>query len=432
MENIKLKEEFLDIKRENPNQDFAFSEEPTVDNYRQIGNELAVLESKLINAIITAAAGKLIYGNPKVYDRQKVGPYRVNLKRERYDNSLKGHIQFSVTRDVLTGRPYIDNPDGLFSTRGLGREWVFVNKDPRSGKLTADVETAEKVKSLLNKYAELVATYEPVRIEAIRQAEIATAEAKKAKARERRQIAQNTINRAKKIMDGMSKEDKEIVKNWVLNTVTRVEFLIPCGEIDIVGSSKETKRAEELTKKLDEKRIDFFNNYGLNELDFLDDMETGSPVVLGDVTLKWRNASIIAEKHLSNYAIWAVAGTMFLKDTLATAPEQVTSLIEKAKRITAKDSEEELAMKGSDKEIHSSVFCHAILLGLFEGNLNFLGNEATDIGRGGTLTGLDDTSIEVDADQESTIASVAEPDYDAIADEDPLGQDFPDVEDYDD
>jgi hypothetical protein len=425
-----LKEEFLDISRVDPDQVFEFSAEPSVDNYIQMSAELTNMEDMIISAVISAAAGKYIYGNRKVIkDDRKLGPYRVNLKRERYNKKISGGVQFSVTKVNPVGVPFIDNPDGLYSTRDLAaRAWTFVKKDPSTGKWVADSDTLEKVKALLDKFQELSARLTSVRAEFEARREFAAAEARRAATRERRQISQSAIERAKKIMNDMSDEDKEVIKNWALENVTRVEFSIPHGEIDFKGTAKETKRAEDITADLNRKRADFFDKYGLVENDYLDDMQSGTPVTIGDVTLKWRNAATTAEARVEYYNLWAVAGVMYLRSPLSAAPKQVITLVERAKRITLKQEDEEVAVKDADKEIHSSVFCHAVILGLFEGNLSFLNGSST-----GTLTGIDDVPADAPADRdaETTIADAGD-DYDAIASEAALSQDFPEVSDYDD
>lgn len=442
MKNIELKEEFLNIKPVNPDQEFTFSEAPSVDNYIKINTELTNLESVIIDAIISAAAGKYLYGNRKIVtDGRKLGPYKVNLKRERYDNRIRSGIRLSLTRVTSIGVPFIDNLDGMYSINGLlDRTWMFIKKDLSAGRWVEDTETAAKVKSLINTFYALEDQVKPARAEFERQREIAAAEDRRARTRERRQIAQSTITRARRILQGISAADQDIIKNWVLTTATKVEFLIPCGEIDSSGY-KDYKKAEELTDMLDRKRGDFFNNYGLTEADFLDDMHDGKPVTMGDVILKWRNATTIVEKNLSNYSLWAVSGTMFLKDTLKTAPEPVIELIEAAKRLTARDpvdpdhpEETDTALDLSEKVVHSSVFCHAVLLGLFEGNFNFLGGtpEAVKEPQTGKLTGLDPTSDEEDEamDELTTTVVDADDDYDKQAEDNPLGQDFDDPDDW--
>jgi hypothetical protein len=132
---------------------------------------------------------------------------------------------------------------------------------------------------------------------------------------------------------------------------------------------------------------------------------------------------------------------MFLKDTLKTAPEPVIELIEAAKRLTARDpvdpdhpEETDTALDLSEKVVHSSVFCHAVLLGLFEGNFNFLGGtpEVVKEPQTGKLTGLgsiSDGEDEAMAELTTTVVD-ADDDYDKQAEDNPLGQDFDDPEDW--
>lgn len=145
--------DFKPIKPVSPDKEFIFSGDPS-------NSELSILAAEIANAIITVAAGGLIYVRTDRLDQR--GPYKIQLakdtsralsfSKDRCLVELKGEkIEDSVKPDTFTPRTFpvadiLDSQTYLFVAR---------NTNPNGKKYIVDTERTEKIKSLVNTYIRL-------------------------------------------------------------------------------------------------------------------------------------------------------------------------------------------------------------------------------------------------------------------------------------
>jgi hypothetical protein len=196
------------------------------------------------------------------------------------------------------------------------------------------------------------------------------AEAKNVAFHERR--GNGAAERARRLMDTLSEEDKQTVKSWILENTTKVEFVVPYGDVgESYPELDDAKLAATLTKKLDRSRANFFRSYNLDEGNF----DEGIDATLGhNVYLKWRYAGVDfegkpAETSIHFFNNWYATSTMFFKTPLDNAPAAVVKMMQDAK---ARSHDDKAKYTGTDKFISSTVFCIEVIRDLFNGDLNFL------------------------------------------------------------
>lgn len=186
------------------------------------------------------------------------------------------------------------------------------------------------------------------------------------------------LSAAGKANDRISKLDaitKKIVKNWFAENITKIEFLVPSGDVSDIAeiqSEADLKLVEQIGEYFLEQQTNLFNWYNLNLVPSLDNKD---PILVGhNIVLKWRIPSQeTPEKTLSNYLnFWANSSVIYLKQPLENAPEEVKNVVKEAKR----RSKSTKAVYTETKNIISSnILSIEIINELFEGDLNFLINQ---------------------------------------------------------
>lgn len=170
-------------------------------------------------------------------------------------------------------------------------------------------------------------------------------------------------------MADLSVDTKELVKNWFLNNINRIEFSVPTGDLADAPIENEfdQKLVDEIKERfLDEqgKIIKWFN------LDISPDLyNNGKETIAKNVDLTWRWANGNEENNLRNYNIWAVNTDIYFKTPIADAPEEVKEVIKSAKARSTQGIYKETA-----RFVSSNILGIEIINELFGGDINFLAN----------------------------------------------------------
>lgn len=200
-----------------------------------------------------------------------------------------------------------------------------------------------------------------------------------------------TLGKTSATLQGLSREEILLAKDWFLKNIDSIEFLIPSGSPTCVPNYREffddkynveKWDFDELISKIEEYfekcQQAFFNLYKLDRKPDLD--KKGRETIGTNVSIKWRRPETDEVKKVSRRKYenklehyleqWYNSCTITFKTSLDSAPAVVQSLISK--------------LKGTDQilsknAISSLSIAALIIINLFDGNLNFLDDEAAEI-----------------------------------------------------
>lgn len=212
---------------------------------------------------------------------------------------------------------------------------------------------------------------------------------------EQKELKQSTDGRTTKVkaakeLAQFNQEEILLAKDWFLENIDSIEFLIPSGSPTCVPNYREFFSDkydaekwdfDELIAKIEEYfekcQQAFFNLYKLNMEPDLN--KKGRETIGTNVSIKWRRPETDEVKKVNQrkyenrleYYLeqWYNSCTITFKTSLDNAPAVVQSLISKLK------GTEQVLSKNAISSLSIAVL---IIINLFDGNLNFLSDEAAD------------------------------------------------------
>lgn len=212
---------------------------------------------------------------------------------------------------------------------------------------------------------------------------------------EQKELKQLTDGRTTKVkaakeLAQFSQEEILLAKDWFLENIDSIEFLIPSGSPTCVpnyreffGDKYDAEKwdFEELIAKIEEYfekcQQAFFNLYKLNMEPDLN--KKGRETIGTNISIKWRRPETDEVKKVNQrkyenrleYYLeqWYNSCIITFKTSLDNAPVVVQSLISKLK------GTEQVLSKNAISSLSIAVL---IIINLFDGNLNFLDDEAVD------------------------------------------------------
>lgn len=223
---------------------------------------------------------------------------------------------------------------------------------------------------------------------------------------------------ARRQADVLTTETKAIARDWFLANIESIDFWVPSGDLtEIYDTMKDPKPVEEVQDAWLRAQAQVFN------LCEVDDMEpdlwytsADNKQVANNIWITWRAVSETPEeKSLSGYAARGTTCTIRFKAPIKSAPEEVKAIIQDAKFRSKKANNE---VKESSQAIVCLQLAIMIITYIFDEDINFLRDAEP---------AKEPTHPVITAKRTAT----AEPAYAAIAEEDPLNQNFPEVKDYD-
>ena len=158
---------------------------------------------------------------------------------------------------------------------------------------------------------------------------------------------------------------KNQLKEWLINNISYIEFIVPTGSVAEVW---EGDFDAEVVEKINEHFINIqhklfkdYNIRGVEESLYHD----GTTTIGKNISIRWRNAEKIKVEPVLNWYLteWQLASNIVFKTPAKDFPASLKKLASNLR--VSKDDESKL--------ISSNRFVYAIIHGLFENNLNFLG-----------------------------------------------------------
>lgn len=177
-------------------------------------------------------------------------------------------------------------------------------------------------------------------------------------------------------MNELTPDKKELVKNWFLNNIKKIEFFVPTG--DLSEAPIETEFDQNLVDDIKDRFIDEQNKIAKwFNLDIAPDLyNSGEEEIATNVHLVWRWADGTEENRISNYKIWATTIIIYFNTPISQAPEEVKEVIKSAKARSTQG-----IYKETTRSISSNILGIEIINELFKGDIDFLRNANTDLVR---------------------------------------------------